>query len=132
MGDLRDWSPERNGVALEERPSSSSSSQSLFPSNQTAIGAEYWQKAEDATQGVIAQVQPTVVSENRRKAVVDYVQRLIRSCLGCEVSNQYTFIRFNLHININAQIYGTYKRVFFWGGGCGMIWSRAIETNYSK
>ncbi|GMY25673.1 hypothetical protein FCV25MIE_20915 [Fagus crenata] len=84
MGDLRDWSPELpNGVVSEERPSSSSSSSS----NQTAptIAAEYLQRAEDATQGIIAQVQPTVVSENRRKAVIDYVQRLIKNYLGCEV-----------------------------------------------
>ncbi|KAL9425850.1 hypothetical protein AB3S75_032755 [Citrus x aurantiifolia] len=82
MGDLRDWSPEPNGAVFGERPSSSSSS---VPSNQTAIGAEYWQRAEEATQGIIAQVQPTVVSEERRKAVIDYVQRLIRNYLGCEV-----------------------------------------------
>lgn len=82
MGDLRDWSPEPNGAVLGERPLSSSSSVS---SNQTAIGAEYWQRAEEATQAIIAQVQPTVVSEERRKAVIDYVQRLIRNYLGCEV-----------------------------------------------
>ena len=80
MGDLRDWSPEPlNAVVLKERQSSSSS-------NQTAgIAAEYLQRAEEATQGIIAQVQPTVVSENRRRAVTDYVQRLLGICLGCEV-----------------------------------------------
>lgn len=86
MGDIRDWSPEPNGAVLDQRPSSSLSS--LLSSNQKAIGAEYWQRAEEATQGVIAQVQPTVVSQNRRRAVIDYVQRLITSCLGCEVSYQ--------------------------------------------
>ncbi|XP_021833122.1 uncharacterized protein LOC110772938 [Prunus avium] len=96
MGDLReDWSSELNGAVVEERPSSasllSSSPSSLFSSNQASaaaaagISAEYWKKAEEATQGVIAQVQPTDVSERRRKAVIDYVQRLIRGCLGCEV-----------------------------------------------
>lgn len=90
MGDLRDWSPEPNGAVLEERsPSSSSlpsSPSSVFSTNQTGISAAYWQRAEEATQGVIAQVQPTDVSERRRKAVIDYVQRLIRGCIGCEVS----------------------------------------------
>ncbi|KAH0995142.1 hypothetical protein GBA52_019006 [Prunus armeniaca] len=96
MGDLReDWSSELNGAVVEERPSSasslSSSPSSLFSSNQASaaaeegISAEYWKKAEEATQGVIAQVQPTDVSERRRKAVIEYVQRLIRGCLGCEV-----------------------------------------------
>ncbi|XVF65932.1 hypothetical protein PTKIN_Ptkin09bG0290700 [Pterospermum kingtungense] len=86
MGDLRDWSPEPNGVASEERSSSpSSSSSSSSSSNQAGIGAEYWKKAEEATQGIIAQVQPTAISEERRKAVIDYVQRLIRNYLRCEV-----------------------------------------------
>ena len=86
MGDLRAWSPEPpNAAVLEERLSSSSSSSSS--SNQTAgIAAESLQRAEEATQGIIAQVQPTVVSENRRRAVIDYVQRLLRTWLGCEVS----------------------------------------------
>ncbi|TXG58955.1 hypothetical protein EZV62_016784 [Acer yangbiense] len=73
MGDLRDWSPEPNGVVLEERSTSS------------IIPADYWLRAEEATQGIISQVQPTVASEERRKAVIDYVQRLIRNNLGCEV-----------------------------------------------
>ncbi|XVF37424.1 hypothetical protein REPUB_Repub20aG0006700 [Reevesia pubescens] len=81
MGDLRDCSPEPNGVVSEERSSSSSSSSS----NQAGIDAAYWKKAEEVTQGIIAKVQPTVVSEDRRKAVIDYVQRLIRNYLGCEV-----------------------------------------------
>ncbi|XP_062094715.1 uncharacterized protein LOC133800703 [Humulus lupulus] len=96
MGDLRDWSPELNGAALEDMPSSSSSLSSSPPPppllqppplslNQTVIGSEYWQRAEEATQGIIGQVQPTVVSEKRRRAVIDYVQRLIRGFLGCEV-----------------------------------------------
>lgn len=97
MGDLRDWSPELpNGIVSDERPSSSSSSSS----NQTAptIAAEYLQRAEDATQGIIAQVQPTVVSENRRKAVIDYVQRLIKNYLGCEVSTiQYIYVYIYIH-----------------------------------
>lgn len=98
MGDFRDWWPEPNGPVLEERPSSSSSSSRS--SNQTAIGAEFWLRAEEATQGIIAQVQPTVVSGNRRKAVIDYVQRLIRTSLGCEVSSLYTHIRMCIYTHI--------------------------------
>ncbi|XP_022721907.1 uncharacterized protein LOC111279218 isoform X2 [Durio zibethinus] len=81
MGGFRDRSPEPNGVPSEERSFTSSSSSS----NQAGISVEYWKKAEEATQGIIAQVQPTVVSEERRKAVIDYVQRLIRHYLGYEV-----------------------------------------------
>lgn len=85
MGDLRSWSLEQNGAVAEDKPSSSSSFSSLLPSNPTAIGADYWRRAEEATQAIISQVQPTVVSERRRKAVIDYVQRLIRGRLRCEV-----------------------------------------------
>ena len=88
MGDLRDWSPEPNGAAAEERPSSSSPApEDRGMAEVAAIGAEYWKRAEDATQGIIAQVQPTVVSEKRRRAVIDFVQRLIKGYLGCEVRN---------------------------------------------
>ncbi|GMP86103.1 hypothetical protein CsSME_00039018 [Camellia sinensis var. sinensis] len=49
------------------------------------IGAARWDRAEEATQKIICQVQPTAVSEERRGKVIDYVQRLIRGCIGCEV-----------------------------------------------
>ncbi|CAN1303324.1 hypothetical protein LINPERPRIM_LOCUS25802 [Linum perenne] len=78
MGDLRPWSPELNGYVAEERSSS------LSPAPLT-IDAANWKSAEAATQLIIAEVQPTNVSEERRKAVVDYVQRLIRNSTGCEV-----------------------------------------------
>ncbi|XP_010529160.1 PREDICTED: uncharacterized protein LOC104806129 [Tarenaya hassleriana] len=74
MGDLEDCS------VLEER-SSSPLSPPRSPSNQS----EFWERAEEATRLIIAQVQPTLVSEERRRAVIDYVQRLIRTTLGCEV-----------------------------------------------
>ncbi|CAN0879574.1 Protein HESO1 [Linum grandiflorum] len=80
MGDLRPWSPELNGDVVEERPSSSSLSSSPL-----TIDAANWKIAETATQLIIAKVQPSNVSEERRKAVVDYVQRLIRNSIGCEV-----------------------------------------------
>ncbi|KAJ7961102.1 PAP/OAS1 substrate-binding domain superfamily [Quillaja saponaria] len=85
MGDLRDWWPEPNGTLLEERPSYSLSPSSSSFCNQTVIAEEYLQRAEAAADGIIAQVHPTVESENRRKAVIDYVHKLIRDCLGCEV-----------------------------------------------
>ncbi|XP_059644740.1 uncharacterized protein LOC132286427 isoform X2 [Cornus florida] len=79
MGDLRELSV---GVS-EERPVPSPSS-SLIP-NPKSIGAERWVRAEEATQKIICHVQPTCVSEERRRGVIDYVQRLIRNYLRCEV-----------------------------------------------
>ena len=70
--------------AEEEKPVlSAPSSSNPSPSS---IGLERWARAEEATQKIICQVQPTAVSEERRREVIDYVQRLIRSTLGCEVS----------------------------------------------
>ncbi|XP_057972859.1 uncharacterized protein LOC131161015 [Malania oleifera] len=100
MGDIRDWLPEPNGALIEERPVPLSSALSLSPNpspnpnpnpnanpnpSPASIGAERWRVAEQATQGIICQVQPTVVSEVRRRAVIDYVQRLLRVYVGCEV-----------------------------------------------
>ncbi|XP_048490119.1 uncharacterized protein LOC104898183 isoform X2 [Beta vulgaris subsp. vulgaris] len=75
MGDFR----EPNGVVLEESsvPSSSFSLSSFSP--------EVWARAEQTTHEIIRQVQPTVVSEERRRDVVDYVQRLLKGYLGCEI-----------------------------------------------
>ncbi|KAK9723683.1 hypothetical protein RND81_05G017700 [Saponaria officinalis] len=71
MGDLR----EPNGVVLEESSYSCVSS----------VGQEVWARAEAATDEIIRQVQPTVVSEERRRDVVDYVHSLLKGFLGCEV-----------------------------------------------
>ncbi|KAH9607877.1 hypothetical protein KSS87_013267 [Heliosperma pusillum] len=78
MGDLR----EPNGVIFEESVVKSSSFSSYLSS---AAGKEVWARAEAATQDIIRQVQPTVVSEERRRDVLDYVQRLLKGYLGCEV-----------------------------------------------
>ncbi|KAK2981819.1 hypothetical protein RJ640_010336, partial [Escallonia rubra] len=77
MGDLR----EPNGGVTEER---SAPSTSLVGPSSSGIVPERWARAEKATGRIICQVQPTVVSQERRKEVVDYVQRLIKGRLGCE------------------------------------------------
>lgn len=85
MGHLRDWSPTESNLALnEERPAPSPPP--LPNPSPSSIPVETWRIAEQATKGIISQVQPTVVSEERRRAVIDYVQRLIRGFVGCEVS----------------------------------------------
>lgn len=98
MGDL--LSPEQldgvDGVESDHNPlpppSPSSPSSNLHPPNphHLAIGADAWLQAEQATQEVIRHILPTVVSEQRRKAVVDYVQKLIRGLLGSEVIHSYS------------------------------------------
>ncbi|XP_057549676.1 uncharacterized protein LOC130827830 isoform X2 [Amaranthus tricolor] len=79
MGDFR----EQNGVVLEESPSSCSSC------SISSFSPEVWAQAEQATHEIIKQVQPTVVSEERRGDVIDYVKRLLKGYLGCEVEEAF-------------------------------------------
>ncbi|CAF2129757.1 unnamed protein product [Brassica napus] len=46
---------------------------------------EFWNRMEEATREIIEQVHPTLASEDRRRDVTDYMQRLIKMTLGCEV-----------------------------------------------
>ncbi|GMH26381.1 hypothetical protein Nepgr_028224 [Nepenthes gracilis] len=80
MGDLR----EPNVAVAADSPSPSPSSSPSRP-DPFLIGSERWAWAERVTQEIIGWVQPTVMSEERRRAVIDYVQRLIRNSLGCQV-----------------------------------------------
>ncbi|KAF8397025.1 hypothetical protein HHK36_018663 [Tetracentron sinense] len=87
MDDLQDWLQQPNGILTEERlpsPSLSSSSSSSEP-HPISIGSDCWVRAEQTTHEIICQIQPTLVSERRRKEVIDYVQRLIRGYVGSEV-----------------------------------------------
>ncbi|KAF5953556.1 hypothetical protein HYC85_006412 [Camellia sinensis] len=68
MGDLRE---EERQVPSPPSPSSSN--------------PERWNRAEEATQKIVWQVQPTVLSEKRRREVIDYVERLIGGAIGCEL-----------------------------------------------
>lgn len=63
-------------------PPSSPSSLGLDP---FSIGSEPWVIAEKATDEIIGQIQPTVASQERRRKVIDYVQRLLKSHILCEV-----------------------------------------------
>ncbi|KDP28501.1 hypothetical protein JCGZ_14272 [Jatropha curcas] len=49
------------------------------------LDSERWLKAEERTAELISCIQPNEPSEERRNAVADYVQRLIKKCFHCEV-----------------------------------------------
>lgn len=49
------------------------------------LDPERWAVAEGRTEELIARIQPNAHSEGRRQAVYHYVQRLIMSCLSCQV-----------------------------------------------
>ncbi|XP_047337858.1 uncharacterized protein LOC124941562 [Impatiens glandulifera] len=67
MGDLRI----ADGLALEDRPPTPSST--------------IWDVAEETTLEILRCIRPTLDSEEKRRDVIDYVQRLIRNSLGHEV-----------------------------------------------
>lgn len=72
MDDLLEWSPEASGSNLEDRS--------------VDAGVESWRRAEEVTQGIIAKIQPNTVAEERRRAVIDYVQRLLWGYLRVKVN----------------------------------------------
>lgn len=92
MGDLQPWVPHRNGFLADYDPPPSPPPLPQ-PSNPdpSEIREESWQAAERATEGVIEEIQATVVSERRRQEVVEFVQRLIGYHLNCEVQVQCRF-----------------------------------------
>ncbi|KAE9615366.1 hypothetical protein Lal_00048335 [Lupinus albus] len=49
------------------------------------VDSERWMKAEERTAELIACIQPNPLSEERRIAIADYVQRLIMKCFPCQV-----------------------------------------------
>ncbi|THU71319.1 hypothetical protein C4D60_Mb04t00160 [Musa balbisiana] len=84
MGDLQSWPPLANGDASEGHHSPRSRWHEPNP-HPSAIKDENWQWAEEATREVLRCIRLTVVSEQRRKAVVDYVQQLLRTRIQTEV-----------------------------------------------
>lgn len=50
-----------------------------------AVDADRWSRAEERTAELIGCIQPNQLSEERRNAVADYVQRLITKCFPCKV-----------------------------------------------
>lgn len=50
------------------------------------LDMDRWSKAEARTAELITFIQPNQSSEERRKAVADYVQQLIMKCFSCQVA----------------------------------------------
>ncbi|XVE86038.1 hypothetical protein DITRI_Ditri18aG0004300 [Diplodiscus trichospermus] len=69
-------------------PSSLSFSSCSFSSSNPyplAIDGELWLVAEQRTQEILCIIQPALVSEEKRKSIIGYVQRLIKGYYGTEV-----------------------------------------------
>ncbi|XP_042403330.1 uncharacterized protein LOC121992812 isoform X2 [Zingiber officinale] len=85
MGDLQAWPALSDEGSLEEVGQPMQPHPPPVNPDPSAISAENRQVAEKATQDVLRCIQPTVVSEHRRKGVVEYVQKLLKRCIGIEV-----------------------------------------------
>ncbi|CAK9142709.1 unnamed protein product [Ilex paraguariensis] len=87
MGDLQVCCERQNGVMMDSDHFSSSSPKQMVHSNPDplSIREDCWAVAEETTQEVVNCIHPTLDSEEKRKDVIDYVQRLISTALGCEV-----------------------------------------------
>lgn len=53
--------------------------------DRVALSEECLSAAEEAAQQVVNCIHPTMDSEEKRRDIVDYIQRLIKSHLNCEV-----------------------------------------------
>ncbi|KAF3454811.1 hypothetical protein FNV43_RR05259 [Rhamnella rubrinervis] len=89
MSDLQVCSlPNPNDVIFREDrlcPLSSSPPSSASNPDPSLISADSWARAETTTQEIVSKIQPTLVADQKRKDVIDYVQRLLRNYIGCEV-----------------------------------------------
>lgn len=72
-------------VVLEPEPDHAAPAPAPVNPDPSSISADAWLPFEDAALAVVGRIQPSVPSEGRRAAVVQYVQRLIRCTVGCEV-----------------------------------------------
>lgn len=62
---------------------------SAAPPDPASLREECLSAAEEAAQQVLNCIHPTLDSEEERRDLIDYVQRLIKSHLNCEVINFY-------------------------------------------
>lgn len=87
MGDL----PEPDGGAATGDDTVSPLKWTPPDSSLPSIGPESFKKAEKSVQKIIFKVLPTAVSEERRHKLIDYLQRLLKTSVGCEVRIPFEF-----------------------------------------
>lgn len=74
-------------LAMEEdRPFSPTFAAPLSNPDPNSIRAETWVLAEDPVREVLNCIHPTLDSDEKRKDVIEYVQKLIRCNLRLEVN----------------------------------------------
>lgn len=77
---------------LDSSLSTVSTSSCPLPASQhpcrLSISSDVWRVAEERIEEMLCVFQPSVISQDRRNEVIEYVQRVIGSYLGTEVSYQ--------------------------------------------
>lgn len=97
MGELGVGLP--NGGA-EQRQDSGLGWESSAPLDPASLREECLSVAEEAAQQVLSCIHPTLDSEEKRRDIIDYVQRLIKSRLDCEVIIFSRFFFFSLSLQM--------------------------------
>lgn len=88
MGDVGGVSS-NGGVLVDDDPFSSFSVSGRRQPDPASITDECFAAAEEAAEQVMNCIHPTLDSEEKRKDVIDYVQRLIKRHLDCEVITRF-------------------------------------------
>lgn len=99
MGDI--GGGDANGVVMEERPV-------YMNPDPSSISEDYWAVAEETTLEIVNAIHPTMDSEEKRKDVIDYIQRLFSSSLGLEVLFFWAFFPLYLLLHVYC-----FLRIFF-------------------
>lgn len=80
--------PSTNGVVSSEERVCPLPSSSPLPTSSLEpafVSDESWDTAETTIQEIVFTIQPTLMADQKRKDIIEYVQRLIGYCTGCEV-----------------------------------------------
>ena len=80
-----------------------------------SIVEENWERAEEVTREIFYGIHPTVESNFKRKQVIGYVQRLIKSSLGFEVIFETISFSCLFSLFVIFHVFSGFVMWFFWG-----------------
>jgi hypothetical protein len=94
MGHLQVCSPPRSNDVVfgEYRLCGASPPLPTLNPDPGSIGAEPWAAAERTTHEVVCRIHPTLATNYKMREVIEYVQGLITSRVGCEVHHTHAQI----------------------------------------
>ncbi|KAG6677943.1 uncharacterized protein LOC122294956 [Carya illinoinensis] len=72
-------------VLVDDRLSAASPPLPASNPDPGSIATESLDAAERVSREIVSSIHPTLAADHKRKGVIEYVQGLVRSCIGCEV-----------------------------------------------